>query len=30
MSYQVIKKFDRGFWAKLSDNLTVHDFQEIQ
>ncbi len=30
MSYQLIKKFDRDNWIKLTGKLTVRDFQELQ
>ena len=30
MSYQLINKFNRDNWVKLSGKLTVHDFQVLQ
>ncbi|MFZ2170316.1 MAG: STAS/SEC14 domain-containing protein [Methylococcaceae bacterium] len=30
MSYQLIKKFNRNNWVKLTGKLTVRDFQELQ
>ena len=30
MSYQLINKFNREAWVKLSGKLTVHDFQVLQ